>query len=109
MPMAAVTDSLGLLLDKRLVVAVGSTPETYLPGRAPERIEVQSVLDALRRTDRKPDPLAYAPAPGQSVARALAAVEQAGARKLDGLTVKDLLLEQGPPVEPEVNDLSVGE
>ena len=109
MPMAAVTDSLGLLLDKRLVVAVGSTPETYLPGRAPERIEVQSVLDALRRTDRKPDPLASAPAPGQSVARALAAVEQAGARKLDGLTVKDLLLEQGPPAEQEVNDMSVRE
>ena len=95
MPMTPVADCLELLLNKGLIIAVGSNPETYLPGRAPERIELQTVLDVLRRTDEKPDPLTLGPAPGQSVAEILAAVEQAKARTLNGLTVRDLLLGRG--------------
>lgn len=94
MPTAAVVDSLDLLLNKGLIVALGATPETYLPGRAPERIEVQTVLDALRRRDEKPDPLLLGPAPGQGVGEILAALEQASALALNGLTVRDLLLER---------------
>jgi membrane protein len=105
MPMAPVADSLELLLDKGLAIAVGSTPETYLPGRAPERIEVQTVLDVLRRSDEKPDPLALGPAPGRSVAETLAALEQAGARTLNGLTVRDLLLERKFSEEQAVKEV----
>ena len=75
--------------------------------RAPERIEVQTVLDALRRSDEKPDPLSVGPAPGPSVAEILAAVEQAGARTLNGLTVRDLLLERGLPDEQAVKKVLV--
>ena len=102
MPMAAVADGLELLLDKGLIIAVGSNPETYLPGRAPERIEVQTVLDVLRRSDEKPDPLTLGPAPGQSVAEILAMLERASAHALNGLTVRDLLLERGLPDEQQV-------
>lgn len=102
MPMSPVTNCLELLLNKGLIIAVSSNSETYLPGRAPERIEVQTVLDALRRSDEKPDPLSVGPAPGPSVAEILAAVEQAGARTLNGLTIRDLLLERGLPDEQAV-------
>jgi len=102
MPIAEVADGLELLLDKGLIIAVGSTPETYLPGRAPERIEVQTVLDVLRRSDEKPDPLKLGPAPGQSVAEILAMLERASADALNGLTVRDLLLERGLPDEQQV-------
>ena len=94
-PMAPVADSLELLLNKGLIIAVGSTPETYLPGQAPERIEVKTVLDVLRRSDEKPDPLTLGPAPGQRVAEILAALEKASASTLNGLTVRDLLLGRG--------------
>jgi membrane protein len=102
MPIAEVADGLELLLDKGLIIAVGTTPETYLPGRAPERIEVQTVLDVLRRSDEKPDPLKLGPAPGQSVAEILAMLERASADALNGLTVRDLLLERGLPDEQQV-------
>jgi membrane protein len=97
MPMVPVADVLALLLDKGLIIAVGSTPETYLPGRAPERIEVQAVLDVLRRSDEKPDPLKCGPTPGQSVAEILAMLERVSADALNGLTVRDLVLERGLP------------
>jgi membrane protein len=106
MPMAPVADSLELLLNKGLIIAVGSTPETYLPGRAPERIEVQTVLDVLRRSDEKPDPLTIGPAPGQRLAEILAALEQADGRTLNGLTVRDLLLERELSGEHAVKDIS---
>ncbi len=106
MPMAPVLDSLELLLNKGLIIPVGSAPETYLPGRAPERIEVQTVLDVLRRSDEKPDPLMIGPAPGQIVAEILAELEHASARTLDGLTVRDLLLECGLSDEQAVKELS---
>ena len=106
MPMAPVADSLELLLDKGLIIAVGSTPETYLPGQAPERIEVQTVLDVLRRSDEKPDPLTLGPAPGQRLAGILAALEQASARSLSGLTVRDLLLERELPDEQAAKEVS---
>ena len=106
MPMAPVADCLELLLKKGLIIAVGSTPETYLPGRAPERIELQTVLDVLRRADEKPDPLTLGPAPGQSVAEILAAVEQANARALNGLTVRDLLLGRVLSDAQAVNEVS---
>jgi membrane protein len=106
MPLASVQESLELLLNKGLVIAVSATPEAYLPGRAPERIEVRSVLDALRRSDEKPDPLEQGPVPGQRVAETLAALEQATARTLDGLTVRDLLLEHGLPDAQAVEDVA---
>jgi membrane protein len=106
MPMAPVADCLELLLNRGLIIAVGSTPETYLPGRASERIEVQTVLDVLRRSDEQPDPLALAPAPGGGIAEILAALEQASARTLNGLTVHDLLLERGLSDEQAVKEVS---
>ena len=106
MPMDPVTDSLELLLNRGLIIAVGSAPETYLPGRAPERIEVLTVLDVLRRSDERPDPLTLGPAPGQSVAEILAALEQASVRTLNGLTVRDLLLKRGLPDEQLVKGVS---
>lgn len=96
MPLAPLAESLELLRDKGLIIAVGSTPETYLPGRSPERIEVQTVLDVLRRSDQEPDPLTLGPAPAQRIAEILNTLEQVSAHTLDGLTVRDLLLERGP-------------
>lgn len=106
MPMAPLAESLELLLDKGLIIAVGSSPETYLPGRAPERIEVQTVLEVLRRSDEKPDPLAHGPSPAESVAGILATLEQGSARALSGLTVRDLLLERESPDEPAGKEVS---
>ena len=105
-PMALVADSLKLLLNRGLIIAVGSSPETYLPGRAPERIEVQTVLDVLRCSDENPDPVTLGPAPGQRVAEVLATLEQACARTLNGLTVRDLLLERGLSGDQVVKEVS---
>ena len=64
------------------------------------------MLDVLRRADEKPDPLTLGPAPGQSVAEILAAVEQANARALNGLTVRHLLLGRVVSDAQAVNEVS---
>ncbi len=90
--MAAVEDALELLHREGLVIAVGSTPEAYLPGRAPERIALQAVWDALRQSDESPTATAGGSSLGQRVDAIIADLEQSTERSLAEKTLRDLLL-----------------
>ena len=88
----AIADSMNLLERKGLVVTVSSNPETYLPGQAPERISVESVLHTLLRIDDQHVSLKSLPELEKSVAGVFRAIDQSAASALEGLTIRDLIL-----------------
>jgi membrane protein len=91
-----VHDTLWLLQDKGLLVALNSTPETYLPAQAPERITVHAALTALCRIDERPHTSGPATPLEQAVTEVFTAVERATTETLHGLTIRDLVLGGAP-------------
>jgi membrane protein len=88
-----VQEALDLLQDRGLVVPLNSVPETYLPARAAEAITLDRVLAALRRSDeRMPAEPTTIPLE-QATDELFSAVELASTQTLQGLTLRDLILQ----------------
>ena len=88
-----IQETIDLLLDQGLLVPLNGAVETYLPSRAAETMPLDKVFTALRRSQERmlvtqPDvPLE------QAMEAVFSAVEQAGSRTLQGLTLRDLILQ----------------
>jgi membrane protein len=88
-----VQETLELLQDQGLIVPVNSAPETYLPASAAESIPLERVFTALRRSDERM-PLESSSAPlEQAMSGIVVAIEQATTQTLQGLTLRDLILQ----------------
>ena len=87
-----VQQTLDLLQAQGLLIALNSSPESYLPAIAPENIKVQTVLSALRRNDEQPPEQLSTPL-AQALADVFSMVEEATAERLHGLTLRELVLD----------------
>ncbi len=94
---AVLEEVLQLLLRDGMLISVPGNPETYLPGRAPERTSVSSVLDVLRRAEQRHEFPAPAAEFSESLTGLFDRLDQDRLRSLGGLSVRDLVLEPAPP------------
>jgi membrane protein len=97
---SVVADCLDLLQRQHLVLTVDSVSGSYMPARALEKIPVQTVLDALRRIEDQPTSSQPGEALGDGVARVFSALDRATSDTLNGLTIRDLIIEQTTDKEP---------
>jgi membrane protein len=88
-----VQEAIDLLQDQGLLVPLNADPETYLPARAAETLPLDAILAALRRSDERM-PIEQASAPlEQAVDGLIKALERAHTQNLEGLTLRDLILQ----------------
>ena len=97
---AGVDSVLRLLSRNGLVIVLPGNPQTYLPGRAPERTSVLFVLHTLRRIDQQPDPLAQDTELASTLAQLFEQLELAATQTLQDITVRDLVLGRVSGHEP---------
>lgn len=93
-PEKIVGQLLDVLQRSGYVIAMRDDPPGYMPARPPETISVADLLVAVRNDGRGDNRIAAALTAQPAVMRAAAAAEAATRQALDGLTLKNLALDE---------------
>ncbi len=98
------TDLLGAILAPLeaggLLIAAGESPPVYVPAQAPEKITVTTLLDTVRRGGEEADLSPAQVHREQAVDRIIDSVDQAVEAALQGITLRELCLEDTLRVTP---------
>jgi len=83
---------------KRILASAATDPPTYLPGRPLDTTEIKEVLDAVRSATEVPDFDVYDLPAEYVVDQVINDLDQAIAKELQGLTIKEFALAERPAV-----------
>ena len=87
------------LENNRILASTALDPPTFLPGRPLDTMEIKEVLDAVRTANEMPNSN-LKDIPAESVVdQVINDLEQAVAKQLQGLTIKEFALTEGPKVD----------
>jgi membrane protein len=88
-----IQEAIDLMQHQGLLVPLNSLPETYLPSRAAESMPLDQVFAALRRSQERMPTAQSRISLEQAMEGVFSAVEQASSQALQGLTLRDLILQ----------------
>ena len=87
------------LENKRILASTATVPPTYLPGRPLDTLEIKDVLDAVRTADEMHNPNLNDLPAEFVVDQVINSLDQAIAKELRGLTIKEFALAEAPVVD----------
>jgi len=105
-PMEGAQSVLNALEQKGLLTRTGEDPPAYLPARPLETTAVKELLDAVRAAGEESGREFQQPPSKPTVEKLLGDLDEGVERVLDGMTLKDLALGEGPAEETVVGIVS---